>query len=273
MLSSGRRALCVGSLLLAALASAGAEDAEQLAIAPRSARGPSSAETPRVEAQKQSPARPLPPVNDPWEALSQPLTADETEELASLAVRLGAPTVEARDRAARAIKARFGARAAGPLLQLAERDLDCERRFRERALVQTLVFDHFLDNAPNCGWLGIRWTGSSTEKHYFAAHVVEAVGNEPAARGGIKANDDIVSWNGTPIENQLDFIDRVQSQAPGTVAELVVERDGQEVRIHVTMGTRTDSVTHLPELPYPTFQRDMAHRQVARWLDAWKKRR
>ncbi|MEZ0227021.1 MAG: hypothetical protein ACAI25_00225, partial [Planctomycetota bacterium] len=59
----------------------------------------------------------------------------------------------------------------------------------------------------------------------------------------------------------------------GTVAELTVERSGKEVKVHVTMGTRTDSVSHLPELPYATFQRDMAHRQVSRWLDAWKKRR
>lgn len=270
MVFRGRRVVSVGLLLLAALTSVGAQDRDNLALIDGTSRI-----EPRSRATREEPtaARVTPPVADPVEALAQPLTADEQDELRALAERLGAPRVEARDRATKAIRARFGARAAGPLLALADRDLDCERRFRERALVQTLVFDHYLDHAPNCGWLGIRWTATATEKHYFAAHVVEAVGNEPASRGGILPNDDIVEWNGVPLENQLDFIDHVQSQAPGTVAKLLVERNGQEVLVHVTMGTRTDSLTHMPEQPYPTFQRDMAHRRVALWLEAWRNKK
>jgi predicted metalloprotease with PDZ domain len=201
------------------------------------------------------------------------LSESELVELKTLAMKLNAESVASRERAARAIRTRFGARAAGPLLELAERDLDCERRFRERSLVHSLVFDHFLDQAPNCGWLGIRWIGSSTEKHYFCAHVVEAVLGDPAQRAGLRANDEIVAWNGRAIENQMDFIDHVQSQAPGSVATLTLERAGHETIIKVTMGTRTSDVTHLPELPYPTFQRDMANRQVIRWLDEWQKHR
>ena len=264
-----RRALTVASLLLAALASAGAQDRDKLGSI---ASGPPPVE-PESRASRESAKPAAPPVADPFEALNAPLAPDEKDELRVLAEQLGAPAVSARERAAKAIKARFGARAAGALLELATRDLDCERRFRERALVSSLVFEHFLDHAPNCGWLGIRWQGSSTERHYFSAHVVEAVTGEPAARGGILSNDDIVQWNGDTLENQMDFIDHVQSQAPGTLADLVVERGGKDVHVRVTMGTRVDSVTHLPELPYPTFQRDMAQRQLSRWLEAWRKRR
>ncbi len=264
-----RRGMLVVILLPLALSNAGAED--QTRTPPPIQRTlsdgpPSMSYTPRSSRERQA------PVLDPFEALNAPLTSDEEHELRSLTERLGASTVATRDAAARDIRARFGARAAGALLEIAERDLDVERRFRERSLVGSLVFTYFLERSPHCGWLGIRWQGASTEKHYFSAHVVEAVQGEPATRGGVLANDEIVCWNGDALENQMDFIDHVQAQAPGTVADLVVERGGHDVRVHVTMGTRVDPTSHMPELPYPTFQRDMAQRQTARWLSAWRKR-
>jgi hypothetical protein len=263
-----QRGMLVVALLPLALSNAGAED--QLRTPPPIQKtlsdGPAPSYTPRVSRERQA------PVQDPFEALNAPLSNDEERELRSLTERLGATSVATRDAAARDIKMRFGARAAGALLEIADRDLDVERRFRERSLVGSLVLAYFLDRSPHCGWLGIRWQGASTEKHYFSAHVVEAVQNEPAARGGLLSGDEIVCWNGDALENQMDFIDHVQAQAPGTVAELVVERGGREVRVRVTMGTRVDPTSHMPELPYPTFQRDMAQRQTARWLSAWRKR-
>lgn len=276
----GKRTLCLGTLLLGALASAGAQDRKIETIAGGPPR--STPVEPRFSSTKPTDESPTPPpatqpatpaVDDPWEALSLPLTATERDELCRLAGRLSAATIEQREKATRDIKSRFGARAAGPLLEISERDLDVERRFRERALAQALVFDRFLANAPNCGWLGIRWTGTGTDKHYFAAHVVEAVAGEPAARGGLQTNDEIVAWNGVELQDQMDFIDHVQMQPPGTLAAITVERAGREVVVHVTMGTRTDSTTHVPEMPYPTFQRDAAQRQVSRWLEAWRKHR
>src|SRR5690242_10494813 len=147
-MASGRRALGllgIASLLLAALATAGAEDRDKLGTI---ADGP-----PRPEPQSQSQARsarePARAVADPWQALDAALAAEERDELRALAEQLGAPTVSARETAARTIRTRFAARAAGALLELASRDLDCERRLRERALVSSLVFDHFLEHAPN----------------------------------------------------------------------------------------------------------------------------
>jgi len=262
-----RRASWVATLLLLALSSAGAEDQTRRPLAMKTvSEGPPPASmTPRVARERQD------PVQDPFEALSAPLNDQESNDLLSLSMRLGAPGVAARDAAAKEIKARFGARAAGALLGIADRDLDVERRFRERSLVASLVFAYFLDHAPHCGWLGIRWQSASTEKHYFSAHIVEAVQGEPASRFGILSNDEIVCWNGDTLENQTDFIDHVQAQAPGTVAELLVERGAREVLVRVTMGTRVDGATHMPELPYPTFQRDMAQRETNRWLAAWRK--
>jgi hypothetical protein len=269
-----RRTLAVGTLLLGALSIAGAQDdgkpaqpLESLSDAPGS-----TPEPPRSHARRHGPSERPGAIDEPFEALRAPLDDAEHEELVGLCDDLGAAAIDAREEAARAIRKRFGARAAGPLLDVAARELDCERRFRERALSTALVFDWFLEHAPHCGWLGVRWQGSSTERHYFAAHVVEAVSNEPAARGGVHTNDDIVKWNGETMESQLDFIDHVQAQAPGTVADLTVERNGREVTVHVTMGTRVDPSTHLPEMPYPTFQRDMATRSMARWLEEWRRK-
>jgi hypothetical protein len=267
----GRRALGAGSILFLALSIAGADDGNPkppLALMSVSNGPPTATAESGVARRREH----QPPVADPFDALRAPLAPDELSELAALAHELGAPLVAARERAALEIKTRFGARAAGPLLDLCNRDLDVERRFRERALFGALVFDYLLTHAPRCGWLGVRWQGSSTEKHAFAAHVVEAVAGEPAARSGLLSSDDIVAWNGEPLESQVDFIDRVQMQAPGTVAALTVERDGHETIVRVTMGTRLDTA-HVPELPYPTFERDVAQRRLADWVAAWRTRR
>jgi hypothetical protein len=205
--------------------------------------------------------------DDPIEALGDPLSAADADELRTLALELGAQGLTARDAAATKIHDRFGARAAPLLYLLATRDLDPERRFRERALVSSLVFGYYLTRAPDCGWLGVRWASGGTQNHYFSAHVVESIPGQPAYDGGVRTNDEVVAWNGDVLDDQLDFIDHVQAQAPGSTADLTVDRAGVEVHLAVVMGTRRDGNGKV-ELPYPTFKRDMATRKLRAWLVA-----
>jgi hypothetical protein len=211
---------------------------------------------------------------DPLAALSRPLSPDERDALLDLAEALGSSRLAARTDAAAAIRARFGARAAGPLLELSQRDLDPERRFRERALVASLVHGAYTAKAHDCGWLGVRWQMSRTEEKCFTVHVVDPVPGDPAALSGLQKDDEIVLWNGEAIDGPDDFIDRVQTAVPGSTVPLSVERarSGRTERIviPVVMGKREEPQKG-NELAW--FHRDLATRQLARWLAAWQKAR
>lgn len=209
-----------------------------------------------------------PAVIDPMTALDDPLSAAEEVKLKALALKLGMGNTERRAAVSGQITQRFGMRAALPLTALSGRDLDPERRFRERSLASSLVFGYYLDHAPDCGWLGIRWYVSGTSTRFFSAHVVEAIPGEPAYEHGIRVNDEIVEWNGEPLDNHDDFEDHLQAQEPGSTAEITVERMGVDIKIKVVMGTRHDLDTGAIEYPYPHFRRDMAIRRFGLWIKA-----
>src|SRR5579871_5010845 len=123
-----RRTLAVGTLLLGALSIAGAQDdgkpvqpLESLTDAPGS-----TPEPPRSRARRHGPSERPGAIDEPFEALRAPLDDGERDELVGLCDDLGAASIDARESAARSVKKRFGARAAGPLLEIAARELDCE---------------------------------------------------------------------------------------------------------------------------------------------------
>lgn len=214
----------------------------------------------RLESARKDPAHESPV------STKDALSPDERAHVLALTKGLGGRTVAEREAAAQAIRERFGIRAVPALLEVARTDLDPERRFRARALVCSVAFVRFLEASPNCGWLGVKWNAGAVENHFFAAHVVEALPGNPAARGGIRARDEIVKWNGEALEGPQDFIDRVQSSAPDSTVKLTVVRGGAEHVLHVVMGTRVDEKGR-PDVPYPNFKRDMAWRRFSRWID------
>ena len=63
--------------------------------------------------------------------------------------------------------------------------------------------------------------------------------NSPAAKGGLKGGDLIISFAGKPISSIQDYSDTLNRSKPGDAVDIVVKRDGKEVTLKVTLGTRS----------------------------------
>lgn len=246
-------------------------------------RDPVATTAPRPRTDGQDPELPARSASeDSLAALEHPLSLEEKSALEALARGLSGLSLHSRERAATAIRERFGARAAGALLELSQRERDPERRFRERALVASLVLVPYAAHAHDCGWLGVRWTMSRTADRSFTVHIVEPLRGEPAALGGVRADDEILSWDGTALDGQDDFVDRVQVAAPDSTVTLVVERkvpvtiagkatdERRQVPLKIVMGRRAESARSA-DLDW--YHRDLAARHATRWLEAWHRLR
>ncbi len=60
----------------------------------------------------------------------------------------------------------------------------------------------------------------------------------PAEKGGIKGGDVIVGYAGKPIATIYDYTDSLGRSKPGDKVEIVVKRDGKDVTLEVTLGSR-----------------------------------
>jgi regulator of sigma E protease len=61
----------------------------------------------------------------------------------------------------------------------------------------------------------------------------------PADRGGLEPGDQILSVNGTPVENWYGFLDAIKSR-PGDRVELGILRDGRDLTRAVTLGVQEE---------------------------------
>jgi len=62
----------------------------------------------------------------------------------------------------------------------------------------------------------------------------------PAEKGGIKGGDVIIGYAGKPISSIYDYTDSLGRNKPGDMVEIVVKRDGKEVTLSVTLGSRPE---------------------------------
>jgi hypothetical protein len=60
----------------------------------------------------------------------------------------------------------------------------------------------------------------------------------PAEKGGLKGGDVIVGYGGKPIATIYDYTDSLGRSKPGDKVEIVVKRDGKDVILNVTLGSR-----------------------------------
>ena len=60
----------------------------------------------------------------------------------------------------------------------------------------------------------------------------------PAEKGGLKGGDVIVGYAGKPIATIYDYTDSLGRSKPGDKVEVVVKRDGKDVTLTVTLGSR-----------------------------------
>jgi serine protease Do len=79
-------------------------------------------------------------------------------------------------------------------------------------------------------------------KNVQGALVTDIVKGSPAEMGGLKQEDIILNYNGTPVENLSSFRNYVSLMAPGSQLNLKVFRDGKEFDIFVTVTKLTDDV-------------------------------
>ena len=73
------------------------------------------------------------------------------------------------------------------------------------------------------------------------AYVESVVSGKPADKGGLKGGDVIQQVNGREIRDWYQFRNFVASRQPGSIVDLVVLRDGDEVKLSVTLGERTEA--------------------------------
>lgn len=60
----------------------------------------------------------------------------------------------------------------------------------------------------------------------------------PAEKGGLKGGDVIVGYAGKPIATIYDYTDSLGRSKPGDKVEIVVKREGKDVTLTVTLGSR-----------------------------------
>ena len=99
------------------------------------------------------------------------------------------------------------------------------------------------------GWLGVGIQDMTDElaksfglKEPNGALVANVFPDSPAAKGGIKTGDVILSYNGKTVEESHDLPTFVAHTKIGTAVPVEVLRDGKTKQLEVTIGHRSDEV-------------------------------
>lgn len=60
----------------------------------------------------------------------------------------------------------------------------------------------------------------------------------PAQKGGMKAGDIMISFDGKKITNIYDYVYALQEHVPGDVVEVIVKRNDEELKLEIELGAR-----------------------------------
>jgi hypothetical protein len=60
----------------------------------------------------------------------------------------------------------------------------------------------------------------------------------PAAKGGLRAGDLMIAFDGKPVQNLYDFTYALQTKKPGDVVVVVVKRGTEEIKANITLEAR-----------------------------------
>lgn len=113
----------------------------------------------------------------------------------------------------------------------------------------TNVVNQIIKNGKvSYGYLGVQTTGitPSLQQEYDlsraeGALVIAVETGSPAAAAGIKQGDIIVKIGDRPVDSEVDLFAYLRTQRPGTEIAVVIDRDGKEQTIDVTLGERPTS--------------------------------
>lgn len=95
------------------------------------------------------------------------------------------------------------------------------------------------------GWLGVSIRGITPEmaKAYGVegtngAMINDVFKGDPAEKAGIKRGDVVIEINGHKVKDANDFVSRVRTLAPNSVAKLLIVRKGKKMTFNVKLAER-----------------------------------
>lgn len=110
------------------------------------------------------------------------------------------------------------------------------------------------------GWLGISLIPNTVDEDVLAAKpvgvvVADVLRDGPADAAGVKRGDKIIQVNNEQITSASHLINYVALQAPQSVIDLVIERDGKQQSMQVKVGERkTQQNAQSQYIPLPKRQ-------------------
>ena len=99
--------------------------------------------------------------------------------------------------------------------------------------------DHMAAKLKSSGWVGIEMDKDETTG---ALTVQRVVPGSPAEQAGLKAGDIVIAIQGTTVDSEHPLDALLTSYAPGQAVKLTILRDGQQIDVTVTLGTRPEGL-------------------------------
>ncbi|WP_448523044.1 Do family serine endopeptidase [Pseudothermotoga sp.] len=110
----------------------------------------------------------------------------------------------------------------------------------------------FIDQLVRTGkaqkaYLGVRLTTVTNElakalglKINKGALIVQVLEGSPADKAGLKDNDVVIKFDGVDVSSDAELVSLIHSHVPGDIVEIVVNRNGKEIKFVVTLGAASD---------------------------------
>ena len=108
-------------------------------------------------------------------------------------------------------------------------------------VIQSIINYGYVHGRP---YLGVTVGQIASDAYYGAIAGVYVAGvdaNGPADKAGMAEGDRIVSIDGVQINESSDIIDVRDNHVPGDTVTVVVDRDGREVELQLTIGDSNDA--------------------------------
>jgi serine protease DegQ len=101
------------------------------------------------------------------------------------------------------------------------------------------------------GWLGVEPQDLTPDlakafglSQDYGVIIAGVLVNGPAARGGVRVGDIMVSLNGQPVRDAVGFLNQIAPLKPGQHATLVVLRHGKQITLKIDPGLRPAQNSH-----------------------------
>jgi len=89
------------------------------------------------------------------------------------------------------------------------------------------------------GWIGVSWERAESGK---GIEVVQVVPDGPASKAGLQAGDRITAINGVGYQDEEKLAEVQKSFKPGVTFTFTILRDGESMKVAVTLGRFPDDI-------------------------------